>query len=536
MKINKLQRYVFNGLLLSCAALFMRGVSVGFNVYISGKIGAQGMGLLTLCLGIYGFGITFATSGVSLAVMRLVSGALPYDDLSKINKNDDKTVCKIMKKALCYSLFFGLLASFVLYVSAQSISRYLLDDIRAVRCLKLMSFSLTPIAISSALNGYFYAVRRVYKNVLTQLIEQGAKITIVCLLLASFTSDIESACVAIVAGGALAEALSVIVLGLFYYFDKKLHYQKSAKMRLREKKICKCCQNNKSDDISVTSVALPVAISAYVRSALTTTEHLLIPWGLKKSGLNSGNALASYGILHGMVLPLLLFPSAVLGAFSSLLVPELSSALATGDEARIKSIVSRVFDTTLLFALGVSGIFICFSYEIGNFFYSSSEAAIFIKLLAPLIPLMYIDGAVDSMLKGLGHQLYTMRVNIVDSALSVCLIVALLPLFGIYGFVAVIFITELVNTTFSILKLLEISSVKTPIAKWILKPIFAISISTVLCRIIFNLELFESIYGKGLTVIEITFTFVFYLIFSRIFGSVSSYDVSFYRSIFKTKK
>ena len=46
----------------------------------------------------------------------------------------------------------------------------------------------------------------------------------------------------------------------------------------------------------------------------------------------------------------------------------------------------------------------------------------YIKLLAPLIPLMYLDGSVDSMLKGLGQQVYSMRVNILDSLLSVVLI------------------------------------------------------------------------------------------------------------------
>ena len=67
---------------------------------------------------------------------------------------------------------------------------------------------------------------------------------------------------------------------------------------------------------------------------------------------------------------------------------------------------------------------------------------------------------VDCMLKGLGEQLYCMRVNIVDSLISIILIFTLLPMYGIRGYVAVIFITELINTSFSILKLINITNIK----------------------------------------------------------------------------
>lgn len=528
--MNKTQKYFFNALMLSVVALLMRGISVVYNVYITEKVGAEGMGLLTLCGGIYGFGITLATSGINMAVVRLVSSAMPDEELSLASKKSEERVRKIMKNALCYCLFFGATSAFTLYISAENIARYLLLDIRASACLKLMSFSLLPISICSALNGYFCAVRRVYKNVISQLCEQGFKIFIVtALLLTIAPKGVEFACIAVVCGGALAEALGVVISGALFLFDRKIHYRKLVKN-----------VRNVSDfddfDTRIVPIALPVAISAYVRSALSTIEHLLIPWGFRKNGASSVNALASYGVLHGMVIPLLLFPSAILGAFSSLLVPELSSALAMKDEKRIKRIVSRVFDTTLLFALGVSGIFICFSEEIGIFMYGSALASHYIRLLAPLIPLMYLDGAVDSMLKGLGYQLYTMRVNIVDSVISVALIIILLPAFGINGLVAVIFITELVNTSFSILKLLEVARVQTPIGKWIIKPICAIVFSTCISRLIFNIPFFISISGKALIVLEVTVTAVIYLIISCAIGSLSKNDISFYKRVFCRKK
>ena len=451
-----------------------------------------------------------------------------------------------MKNALFYCLFFSFLAGVLLFFGSSFIGNVALGDERTVSSLRLLAFTLTPISISSALNGYFCAVRRIYKSIIVQFCEQGAKIFVVTtLLLLIGPGGIEYACIAVVAGGALSEGVCVIASAILYFCDRRLHRFKgdmgneNGKNGLAQRglKIIHRAKEGDAFSTSVSKIALPVAISAYVRSALTTIEHLAIPWGLKKSGASSALALASYGTLHGMVFPILLFPSAVLGAFSSLLVPELSSAKEQGDTERIKSIVSKVFYFSLLFSVGVAGIFICFSYEIGVNLYGSYEASRFIKMLAPLIPLMYLDGAVDAMLKGLGEQIYTMRVNIADSLLSVLLIVILLPCMGIEGYVVVIFVMELFNTTFSIFKLLQITDIKAPVIKWVIKPLFNVIVATVISRLIFSLGTISSLgslFGyRSLSIIEICISCVLYIILSRITGSISKEEIALAKRVIK---
>lgn len=491
----------------------MRAISVSFNIFVSNKIGPEAMGIITLVSSVYGFAITIATSGINLAVVRLVSAS--------ISKNDGN-VQKIMRSAFIYASVFSLCASVALFISAKNIGTLLLGDVRTVSSLKLLAFTLFPIAISSVLNGYFCAVRRIYKNVIVQFCENGVKIaftTSLLFLLAPF--GLEFACICVTGAGAISEAASVIINVIMYFFDRRIHSKKEAK----------CVDKGKFLD-KIFFAAFPVGVSAYVRSALSTIEHLAIPWGLKKSGASASYALSSYGILHGMVFPVLLFPSCVLNSFSSLLVPELSASLAQNNKARISHIVSRVFFLSLLFSIAVSGIFISFSYEIGYLLYGSYEAGEFIRLLSSLIPLMYLDGAVDAMLKGLGEQLYTMRVNIADSLISVVLIVTLLPSFGINGYIGVIFITELLNTSLSIIKLLDITGVKTPLFKWVFKPLFTIIISTFITKAIFTYIPMSKIS----TIFEIAVTAVIYLILSRIFGTISNDDIEWGKSIISKEK
>lgn len=544
--INRFKKFLLNGLLLSAAAILMRSVAVAFNVYVSSKVGAEGMGLLNLTSTVYGFAVTLATSGINLAVVRLVSGALPYGNEDYFDKKADRRVHKIMRNALFYCLFFSILSSTLLFFGSRVIGTYALGDVRTIPSLRLLAFTLTPISLSSALNGYFNAVRRVYKNVIVQICEQAAKITVVSsLLILIGPCGLEYACIAVVAGGAVSEAVCVLISATLFFFDRKIHKSKrfenstiqrnaytpsgissSRGVNFGKAKLT-ATQSEPPEKSSIVSIALPVAISTYVRSALLTIEHLAIPWGLKKSGASASQALASYGVLHGMVFPILLFPASVLTAFASLLIPELSSAHEKGDTRRIESIASRVFRFTLLFGIGVGGIFVCFATELGGIIYNNAESSEFIRLLAPLIPLMYLDSAVDAMLKGLGEQLYTMRVNIADALMSVILVIALLPSMGIKGYVTVIFLMELFNTTLSVLKLLSITKIKTHIGTWVFVPLFSIIFSTVITRIVFDsknvLSLTLSLLDiKALAFLEILFCAVLYLIFSSVFGKLGT--------------
>ena len=55
--MSHLRTYVKNALVLVGASLLMRGVSLAFNAYLSRKIGAEGMGLFTLTMSVYGFAV-----------------------------------------------------------------------------------------------------------------------------------------------------------------------------------------------------------------------------------------------------------------------------------------------------------------------------------------------------------------------------------------------------------------------------------------------------------------------------------------------
>lgn len=464
---KKLMKFLRSVFLLTGTAIIMRAVSVYFNVYLTERLGAEGIGLFTLVTSVYGFAITFATSAVNLASTRLVSEAL--------GQNSHKAVRSYMTRCICYSLAFGFAASFLLFTLAPWIGIKLLGDRRTVTSLRFFAITLPCISLSSCLNGYFTAVRRVSKNAAVQFCEQTVRIGVCVFLLTFFMpSDLELACVCVVCGGCSADLLSFLYSFVMYRFDMKKHIKKTG-------------SDIEKGERKLLSIAIPVALSSYVRSGLVTIEHLLIPWGLKKQGKNNSEALKTYGVMQAMALPVVMFPYALLSPFSNLLIPEIAERNARQDKDSIKRVTSAAFGFVLLFGIGISGILSFYSYELGVVVCKSVQAAEYIRLIAPLVPIMYLDTVTDGILKGLNEQLYTMRVNIMDAFLSVIIVFVLVPRIGIYGYIVEIFFCELINASLSVWKLLSVVKFKTKIILRGLLPLISIVLATFVSRLVFFL-------------------------------------------------
>ena len=534
--MTRLKKYLANGTLMTAVALTLRGLSVAFNAYISRKIGAEALGLYTLLGSVYSFALTLALSGINLTTTRLVSDALGENNPSKARIS--------MKKCICYSLFFGTLSCILLLTFAEPLSVHVLKDARSTKALRLCAATLPLIAVTSCFNGYFTAVRRVYKNAITQVLEQLARIAFCAFLLSlAFGKSIENYCICLVLGGALAEILSFTVSLLLFVFERNLpkkirHATPSYELNSPQNRISEQKRNKirlfapefRIAEQKITrkmlSIALPLAFSTYFRSALLTIEHILIPIGIEKSGIGRGEALAEYGILQSMVMPLVLFPAAIIYSFSGLLVPEMAELKVQNNRKEVQYVAGRVCRFALIFAVGVAGILIRFADDFGTQIYGSAEAGKYIKLVAHIVPIMYLDTTVDNMLKGLGEHLYTMKINITDTIFSLIMVWILIPKMGIYGYIFLIIASEIFNASASIFKLYQISRFKFNTVKNVLIPVVSIGVGTWIFGEISGVNLVVRIVGAGAA----------YLAFLWLLGSVDKEEIRWLSGLFGRRK
>ena len=453
--MKKTQKLLVNTIVLTAATFLMRTIEVSFNVYLTNKIGSAGIGLFQLVMTVYALSVTFASSGVRLASTRLTVDAV---DVGKFRLKD------IMNNCFGFALFMGITISFLLFAFADIISTKWLGDIMTARPLKILAIALPFIAVSSALNGYYTASRKASVFAVIQMAEQGVKIAIIVVLLKILLpKGVEYACISIVIGITVSE----VIAALFSYTLYRM-------MRPSEK------EKGKSEGIfrKMLRIAIPDSVGSSVRSILLTIEHILIPIGFKKSGASQTEALSIYGKVHGMVFPLLLYPSSVLGSLSGLLVPEIAELDAKGLKRQINSVIEICIKMTMIFSICTAGILYIFASDFSQIIYKTKDCTMYIQILAPLIPVMYLDMMVDGMLKGLDQQLHSMRYNIFDSGICVVLVYFLIPRYSIKGYIAILFISEIINFILSIRRLSKVANLKINLKNSIIKPIVAIIIAT----------------------------------------------------------
>ena len=94
-----------------------------------------------------------------------------------------------------------------------------------------------------------------------------------------------------------------------------------------------------------------------------------------------------------------------------------------------------------------------FADQLGVAVYKSYDAGHYIRLLAPLVPVMYTDMTVDGCLKGLGQQVWSMGINILGSLLGLLLVWFFLPKYALPAYIAMIYITETFNFVLSLQRL-----------------------------------------------------------------------------------
>lgn len=429
-------KFVYNTVILTASDLVMRCIGMAFQVWLAGRIGSAGIGLFQLVMSVGGFAMTFAISGVRFGTTRLVS--------EELGRGSTRGAVAAVSRCTLYALVFGLTACAFLYSKAEIIGFLWVGDARTVLSLRIMALELPFIALSSVLSGYFTACGRVTKSAVVHLLEQllCVSLTAVFLFLVP-KGDVERSCACVTLAGTVSDAISfLMMLGVFLH-DVHTHPRTGdwpARLMPR-----------------LLGISLPLAVSAYTRSGLSTLQNMLIPTQLRAFGMTAAQALSVYGAIHGMAFTVICFPACILQVVAELLVPKLTELQVQGRMERIRQVCGFLLAKTLLYAsLAAIALFLSADW-ISEHIYKTDDVAFYIRILAPLMPVMFSDIVVDGCLKGLGEHVWCMGVNILESAVSVVLVYILLPRLGLAAFIFILYFDEMFNFLLSISRLIQVT-------------------------------------------------------------------------------
>lgn len=504
--MQNIKKLFFTTIALTLTSFLMKTVAVWFNVYLTGLVGTVGMGIFQLIMTVYAMSKTLAYGGMNLAATRLC-----IDDFEHTRHS--------MRRLLLCAGLLGLFALCLLFSLSEFLSIFWIKTEHAALPLKILAFSLPFVSLSAAFNGYMTAARKMSRYSLIQLAEQLVKIGMTVFLVGklkrlSVENTIARVCEAIT----ISEIVS-FSLALWCYLSDV--YREKMKT-----------EGKKGFLKRMARLAVPDALGAYIRSGLNTLEHLLIPIGIRKSGASADRAFSDYGIVQGMALPIVLYPSSILGVLSGLLVPEIAECKVKNNKVQQNYIINRVLNASIVFSMITTSVMLVFAKELSQVVYKSQDAAYFIALIAPLIPIMYLDMATDGMLKGLDKQLDIMKINVLDSVLCVVLVFLLVPRIAVDGYVITIYAAEIINFLCSFYKLGKASRLRLGWMKNFVKPLACSVLACILARNVLN---GASDSPLGLTM-AILLSVMVYLLLMRLCNGISREEVQWFTRILKKSK
>lgn len=454
-----------NAVIMTITAILLRTIGIFFRIYLSNCIGAQGMGLYQLIFSVYVLAATFASSGISTAVARLIT-----DELVCGTK---RSVGRILRRSILLSVVIGAVSALLLFFTAAPIGSSIIKDVRAVPSLKVLGVSLPFMGVSSCLRGYFMARRKTVCPSAAQITEQLSRILFITLLLRWFEGkDVTYTCLAVISGDCAAEIISCLFLTVGCLADRRA---------LRALPAAASCTPPRHGVLyRICAIAVPITAGRYLGSALRTVENILVPQKLTAFSGSAEVGLAQFGMLKGMALPLLFFPSSFLSSLSTLLIPELSEAHTLRQKDKVSRAVTKALRLTLLISVLLGGLFTVLAYDLGEVLYHSRDVGFLLRVLAPLMPVMYLESIVDGMLKGLNQQVSSLRYSVLDSVSRIALIFLLVPLRGMGGFLWIMVFSNFLTSGLNLFRLLRVTEVKLRVCQWIVKPLVAITLSAAL--------------------------------------------------------
>ena len=433
-------------LLLTIAGFVTRIIGFFYRIFLSRTIGAEGMGLYQLIFPVYGIVSSISIASVQTSVSRYVAA-----EQSAGRKKGAKNT---LLAGVFLSFFATLLLSFLVYINAEWLALEFVKEARCTELIKILAFALPFSSIHSCINGYYYGIQRAAVPSASQLAEQIIRVFAVYLMSMVSLSNTGTISPAIaVVGVVLGEATSM----LYCVFSIILHFGKT-----HTPKACTGTDNTGLLSGSspgfmrqlknIFTFSVPLSFNRLLLSVLHSIEAVLIPIQLKLFGMSDSDAISLFGILTGMAMPFIQFPSAVPNAIAVMLLPEVAAAAELSGTGRTKESqkLSRSSESGIRYSvlLGILciGIFVVFGNDMGILIFNNELAGLYITILAWLCPFLYLTTTLGSILNGLSETTASFIHSVISILIRLAFVFFAVPKYGIIGYLIGTLASQIVIT------------------------------------------------------------------------------------------
>ncbi|MDR0885272.1 MAG: polysaccharide biosynthesis protein [Clostridiales Family XIII bacterium] len=364
--LNKHKKsFVTGAAILAAAGIITKMMSGFFRIPLGNMIGAEGMAYYQTVYPIYSLLLVVATSGLPVAISKLIS--------EKEADDDSYGMHRILHISIAMMLTFGLICAVVLFFGAE----FLTNNIKDLNGSKWAMMAIAPallfVPMNGALRGYFNGTQSMVPTALSQVVEQFFRVCsglIMAYLLLHNGSAIAAAGAA--GGASVGALLGLILLIVCYVFftssstslsSRKIQNEAlytGATVPMASTESAASTESTESTRTTETrrmiikriiSLAIPVTLGAAIMPIITIVDVILVPVRLSDAGFIADSVRVLYGQLTGFASPIVNLPNVIVTSIAISIVPTIVRAHRASDKNFLQDQINLGIRIAMLISL-----------------------------------------------------------------------------------------------------------------------------------------------------------------------------------------
>lgn len=387
-----------NSLILIISNIITGTLTFIFSIILSREIGPKGMGIYQLVMPLYNMFLFITGGGVTVSISKIAAEKKASGNLADLYKT--------MRVICIFELIWSLLVTAFLMSIAKFISSDILSDSRTLYSVFAFCPALIIISLSSVYKGVYYGLQKTLEPAAIDVVEKIVRISVMYYLVSlTVKSGIELSAASAVLSLSCGELASFILFYIAFATYKRKHPALGRP------------DNSFQLTYNVLRLSIPLALNGILSTVFGTVTTVLIPKRLAFSGMPYETALGLLGKLQGMALNIAFYPTVIIGAISVLIIPSISEAVTFRKDKVVTRRINSALRIASITSFSSAAIMFSMPHDLGFFFFKDGKVGDLLYILAPAIPLIYLEMTSFAILNGLGKQT---NILINSTILSIC--------------------------------------------------------------------------------------------------------------------
>lgn len=353
---------------------------------------------MTRLAGLEGISLYMLVNPTFSLFMTMSQFSLP-NSVAKVVAEDKYNNKKLVLGAIPLTLVLNIMLIIIIILAAPFITTYLLKDPRCYLPILAIALVLPFDAISSVIRGYFFGKQKMLPHVLSNILEQIVRLTLILWITPSLMkTSVTNAVTWFIMVNVFSESLSITIL--YFFLPKKIKIEKEDFIPQKE------------EVKDLLQISIPTTTGRLISSLSYFLEPIILTLYLTKAGYKNEFITTEYGVITGYALPMLALPNFFTGAISSALLPVLTKEYARKNKKELKKKLQLGIFFSLLIGIPVTILLVTVPTLFLKLIYHTSHGANYLRILAPIFLLSYIEAPLGTLLQATNRASKLMVYNL----------------------------------------------------------------------------------------------------------------------------